>query len=1110
MDLPFIEPDAIRRQAWGGAFTRGTQYFHDGAVRRVEWDAASRTITGDVAGSRAQRYRCVVSLLANRDGIDSTRCSCPMEADCKHVVATLLAGNAQRLGMRAPAPPAPDGVAEMRPTRPVGVSAAPKQLTWRDLVPAAPARAGSLPKHPLALGVELRHRVQHSTRSWAPPTVEPVSPRALAADAGGLLVGLRPLMRSPSTRRWIQGQVSWDAVRRPGGPFDDVHARWMAELHSIARDVRAGAVYVDVSDWLTLDSAQSALLWPHLLSARDIDLPVVSTRKDTTVVLTDDASVTLEVGRGADGGLRLAPRVRIDGAERDASHVRPVGRTGVYAFTPDRPHLTLTLAPAPLSPTAASLLAVGRDVEVPDADVDEFVRTALPRLQRTGGVTAGPGFELPTPQPPRLVLEVSHLPGHTLEHLLRWRYGTRSAPYAPDAADDLRDPAAESALRAAAEAAWSAASDLPFAASGLLHDVDAARFAVDVVPALQAVDGIAVVTTGIAPDYRELTDPPHITVSTVESTDRDWFDLGVIVTIDGRRIPFGALFTALSLRRKNMLLADGGYFSLAHPALQQLRDLIDEAGELVEWEVDTIRVSRYQVDFWEEFEDLADESRPAVAWRATAEALRDVDGIERTAPPQGLRAHLRPYQQAGFDWLAFLWRHRLGGVLADDMGLGKTLQMLAAVQHARETGETRPFLVVAPTSVLSTWRSEAARFVPGLRVAVLDATSAKRGQTVADAAACADLVVTSYTLARLDEKEFADVEWAALVLDEAQFVKNPRTKLHRAVKAVRADAVFAITGTPLENSLTELWALLSLTAPGLFASARRFREEYVGPIEQGKVPENQEGAAYREARLARLRRRIRPLMLRRTKELVAADLPPKQEQELLIELRPAHRALYDATLQRERQKVLGLLDDLDRNRFIVFRSLTLLRMLSLSAALIDPAHAGMPSAKLDALLEQLPDLTAEGHRALVFSQFTSFLDLAEDRLREAGIPFARLDGSTRDRAGVVDGFRDGDAPVFLISLKAGGFGLTLTEADYVFLLDPWWNPAAEAQAVDRTHRIGQERSVFVYRLIAAGTIEEKVLELQRRKARLFQAVMDDDALFAQSLDADDIRGLFEA
>jgi SNF2 family DNA or RNA helicase len=744
------------------------------------------------------------------------------------------------------------------------------------------------------------------------------------------------------------------------------------------------------------------------------------------------------------------------------------------------------------------------------SDVDEFVRSALPRLQRAGGVVAAAGYELPVPQPPRLVIEVTHVPGHTIEHVLHWSYGSRTVAFDPDASDELRDPAAEEQLRARVEAAWADAADIPFAASGLLHDADAARFAVHTIPALKALDGVTVRVRGTAPDYRELTEPPRITISTVESTDRDWFDLGVIVTIDGRRIPFGALFKALSLRRKNMLLADGGYFSLAHPALQQLRDLIDEAGELVEWEVEKIHVNRYQVDFWEEFEDLADESLPAVSWRATAEALRSVQRIEPVAAPHGLHATLRPYQQTGYDWLAFLWRHRLGGILADDMGLGKTLQMLATIQHAREAGETRPFLVVAPTSVLSTWRTEAARFVPDLRVAVLDATSAKRGQAVQDAAASADLVVTSYTLVRLDEPEFAAVEWAALVLDEAQFVKNPRTKLHRAVKGLPADAVYAITGTPLENSLTELWALLSLTAPGLFASARQFREDYVGPIEQGKVPENQEGAQYRAARLARLRRRIRPLVLRRTKDLVASDLPPKQEQELLIELRPAHRALYDTTLQRERQKVLGLLDDLDRNRFIVFRSLTLLRMLSLAPSLIDPQNTAIPSAKLDALLEQLPDLAAEGHRALVFSQFTSFLDLAERRLQDAGIRYARLDGSTRDRSGVVDDFRDGDAPVFLISLKAGGFGLTLTEADYVFLLDPWWNPAAEEQAIDRTHRIGQERSVFVYRLIAAGTIEEKVLELQRRKARLFRSVMDDDALFAQALDADDIRGLFEA
>ena len=250
-------------------------------------------------------------------------------------------------------------------------------------------------------------------------------------------------------------------------------------------------------------------------------------------------------------------------------------------------------------------------------------------------------------------------------------------------------------------------------------------------------------------------------------------------------------------------------------------------------------------------------------------------------------------------------------------------------------------------------------------------------------------------------------------------------------------------------------------------------------------------------------------MLRRTKEIVAPELPPKQEQVLSIPLAPRHRALYDTWLQRERQKVLGLLDDLDRQRFIVYRSITLLRMLALDASLIDPVNEGVPSTKVDALLEQLGDVLAEGHRALVFSQFTSYLGKVAARLDAAGIRHEYLDGSTRRRADVIRAFREGDAPVFLISLKAGGFGLTLTEADYVFLLDPWWNPAAEAQAIDRTHRIGQTKQVMVYRMVASDTIEEKVMALARRKGELFDAVLDDDGTFSEALSADDIRSLLQ-
>jgi len=337
-----------------------------------------------------------------------------------------------------------------------------------------------------------------------------------------------------------------------------------------------------------------------------------------------------------------------------------------------------------------------------------------------------------------------------------------------------------------------------------------------------------------------------------------------------------------------------------------------------------------------------------------------------------------------------------------------------------------------------------------------------------------------------------------LFMDEAQFAKNHQSKLHQCARQLAAPVKLAITGTPMENNLMELWSLLSITAPGLFPNPARFAEYYARPIE--KLGETE--------LLAQLRKRIKPLVKRRTKEQVAADLPPKQEQVLEVDLTPKHRKIYQTHLQRERQKVLGLIDDMNKNRFAIFRSLTLLRQLSLHAGLVDEKHHGVPSAKIDALLEQLGEVVDGGHRALVFSQFTGFLSLVREQLDAAGVPYCYLDGKTRNRAAVLSRFKDGEVPVFLISLKAGGFGLNLTEADYCFMLDPWWNPATEAQAVDRTHRIGQTRNVMVYRLIAKGTIEEKVMELKTRKAALFASVMDEGDAFGGSLDADDVRGLF--
>jgi superfamily II DNA or RNA helicase len=1106
MPAPFVAPDAIRRRAFGAGYERGVRYFRSGAVRDIAWDEASRVLTAQVRGSGAHPYSCTIRLDPGRPGapILLAVCSCPMAADCKHTVAALLASNAALEGASGASATAVGAAGvDIRGSR----ARADSAPSWRDLIPGTPHDARSVP---LALGFDLIQRRTAEHSAWMPRRTEPVTPRSVSRSARELLLRARPLMRSPSTGAWIKGEASWEAVRRPGASFVTAQARWFAELYSIARDVFAIGAFPDSSDAVTIDTVGSVLLWPQLRRADQLGIALVGLNRLSTVTLATEAESTIRIAPAPTGGLRVGAEFVIAGERWDAASVRAIGRSGVYAFAVEGDSIRVTLAELPLSDPVHALVSTGGEIAVAEAETEEFLREGSPRLARRAVVRASGGISIPPAHDPTPVLSVEFRAADTLHYAFAWDYpGLARAPEtgAPDPADPDRDRGAEERILRNVEAAWAGGLDSPFQPAGTLQEIATAEFMTRVVPALER-QGVRVETRGTRRAYRELTGAPRITVSTVESADADWFDLGVIVAIDGRTIPFAPLFTALTLGKKKLLLSDGRYFSLAHPALHRLRELIDEAAEVAEWETGP-RISRHQSSLWSDFEDVADEAVPARSWRAAIEGLRDIDHVAPTPAPSGLRAQLRPYQKSGFDWLAFLWRHRLGGVLADDMGLGKTVQMLALMVHAKESGEHRPFLVVAPTSVTSTWRDEAARFVPGLRVTSVGTTRGKRNSSVGALAAEADVVVTSYALLRLSEDEFGDVEWAAVILDEAQFVKNPQTKLHRAAQALRADATYAITGTPLENSLIDLWSILALAAPGLFASGRRFRQDYVAPIEQGKVPENQEGGAYRAARLERLRRRIRPLVLRRTKEIVAPELPPRQEQQLHIELSPAHRGVYDAVLQRERQKVLGLLDDLDRNRFIVFRSLTLLRLLSLAPELVDPAHAPLGSSKIDALIDQLVEIVAEGHRVLVFSQFTSFLALVARRLHREQIGHTQLDGSTRHRDEVIARFRAGESPVFLISLKAGGFGLTLTEADYVFLLDPWWNPAAEAQAVDRTHRIGQERTVMVYRMIASDTIEEKVMALQQRKARLFTAVMDDEALFGQTLSADDIRSLLE-
>ncbi|WP_200963317.1 DEAD/DEAH box helicase [Rothia mucilaginosa] len=693
-----------------------------------------------------------------------------------------------------------------------------------------------------------------------------------------------------------------------------------------------------------------------------------------------------------------------------------------------------------------------------------------------------------------------------------------------------------------------------------------------ILPKLRRVSAVQVRFNGTPPQFVEATDALiEITVS--EGNSRDWFGLGIAVKVNNWTVPFAQIFEALDRGADRILLGNGTYFSLRRPEFKTLRTLIAEARELDD-AGDELRINRHQAGLFSELESLAASVHTTARWDAQVRSLLQlVEGLEdaeesakenpekgtekasdkdtqdspapQTASrrviaqrpvPTGLQATLRPYQVEGFQWLSFLYEQRLGGILADDMGLGKTVQALALLAHAieehraaseraAERGESvepfAPFLVVAPTSVIANWAAEATRFLPEAKVVTITETTA--GKTpLAERIAGAHLVLTSYTLLRMDEDAYtgyartlgravdeftgeqsAPEGWGALLLDEAQFVKNTGTRAWSIARAMPARTKIAMTGTPIENNLMELWALLAIVADGLFPSARAFRDLYARPAESGEDP------AHAAATAARLRRRIRPLMLRRTKELVAAELPAKNDTRVNLPLAPGHRRIYDTHLQRERQKVLGLLEDMDKNRFTIFQSLTLLRRLALDAALIDPeAYAGVSSVKRDYLVQQLPDLLEKGHRVLVFSQFTGYLKSISARLAEEGIGHLYLDGSTRNRAEVIEAFTSGQEPVFLISLKAGGFGLNLTEADHVFIMDPWWNPAAEQQAVDRIHRIGQDKEVHVYRLVAEGTIEEKVMQLKESKAALFDAVVGEGEFASAAVTAEDVRELF--
>ncbi|MFY9260977.1 MAG: DEAD/DEAH box helicase [Gallionella sp.] len=646
-----------------------------------------------------------------------------------------------------------------------------------------------------------------------------------------------------------------------------------------------------------------------------------------------------------------------------------------------------------------------------------------------------------------------------------------------------------------------------------LHDAAAWQgFMQENLPQLRTAGWEVVMT----PDFRHLVLEVESWEADFQATEDGWFNLDMGIVVNGQRLPLAPLLHALFKRESHWLDADqlanmpeeqpvtlqlpeGGRVQVPagriKPLARTLIELFDGQSSS-----DTLPLSRFDVARIAALTDMAHwQFKDQAAVTTLAQQLRQTSGIQAIEPPTGFGIQLRPYQQEGLAWLQYLRAQGLGGILADDMGLGKTAQTLAHLLLEKQSGRMdKPSLVVLPTSLIFNWKQEAARFAPALKMLSLHG---KERAAYFDSIPQHDVILTTYPLLWRDEDTLAKYDYHLLILDEAQMVKNVTSQAAQVVRKLNARHRLCLTGTPLENHLGELWAQFDFLLPGLLGNSKTFTKAWRTPIEK-------QGNVLRRELLAK---RIKPFILRRRKEDVARELPEKTVIVRSVELADAQRDLYEtvrvAMDERVRTEIAS--KGLARSHIVLLDALLKLRQVCCDPRLVKLSQAQKvkESAKLTLLMEMLPELVNEGRRVLVFSQFTTMLGFIAEALDKVKLGYVMLTGDTQDRESVVRRFQDGEVPIFLISLKAGGVGLNLTTADTVIHYDPWWNPAAENQASDRAHRLGQQKNVFVYKLVVAGSIEEKILALQEKKAILAAGILSEDTNSMSKFGAEDIAAL---
>ncbi|SAL39037.1 DEAD/DEAH box helicase [Caballeronia concitans] len=1092
-DWPACSEDQVAQ--WMGRSTFDKALGYIGAVSQIR--VFDGILCANVKGTQTLPYSVEIVF---RNGKPHGSCSCPVGYGCKHVAATLLAaiGLREQASKKGVRPEVETWLSGFRAKAEEAQRAQLSQDTGRKPASGAVHRVlyvlAPVPFEEQAFEVSmLKARLGvdgaiRATESWQPNyQAWQNPPKFLTPEDDAILRALRNESSYSDGRYAVlgaKGAQVWRMMLGTGRLFfeEDSHAP------QLTAPLREGARRVAAIEWMPLDG--------------DMIRPLLAIDPDADVLLRTEPLWYVDALANETGAIDapIPDTLLADYLDMPPLTMREsaVVRASLSEFAPTLPAppasvksglRTVDVAPVPVLTLDTVALEPPRKLNAPAIELD----------------LASLGFDyegivVPANSPDVLV----PMPGGELVEI------TRHADIEQSCIRRLTDAGLQSISTAPASR-----EEMRYAGGFIMHGRDAWQPFIDtLVPALREAGWRVVIARNSRFDAIEV----EAIEGVAHASDAGWFDLELGITVEKRPVRLEPLLADLLQRDSRWLNGgvdviddaepipfrtdEGRRFRLRAARLKPLvRTLIDlfDARTLDEGaplRLPTLEAGRLT----EHDETLRWQFHGDTSVLELARRLRGVSGPRRIEPPKALNAQLRDYQLDGLDWMQFLREHGLAGILADDMGLGKTVQTLAHILTEKEAGRLdRPALIVVPTTLVNNWQDEARRFAPSLKL--LNLHGRERQQRFASIAEH-DLIITTYPLLWRDHEALALNDYHLLILDEAQYVKNASSKAAAIIRTIGARHRLCLTGTPLENHLGELWSQFDFLLPGFLGTQKDFTSRWRKPIEK------QNDRTRRDL----LARRVRPFMLRRRKDDVATELPAKTTIVRTVDLEGAQRDLYETVRSAMHEKVRDAIakQGFARSHILMLDALLKLRQVCCDPSLVKLAGAKLvkQSAKLEMLMEMLPALIEEGRRVLVFSQFTGMLAIIAAALDDAGIAYVTLTGDTADRAAPVRAFQSGEAPIFLISLKAGGVGLNLTAADTVIHYDPWWNPAAENQATDRAHRIGQEKPVFVYKLVATGSIEEKILEMQEKKAALAAGILSEDAGAVARFSEEDIAALF--